>query len=259
MPFSENIRQQLAAEVGGICSADHCRTTVGLPQSQKFNVPNVGDAAHIKGAQPGAARFDPYQPAVERESESNGIWLCGICHRRADRFEEIYDTSTLHKWKQEAIQRHRNAIAGIAESDERYVAENELIRARKFLKEHEVIENELYNFLNITRYPPFGATQYQFPNVSSKINYFGIVFREHHWNNRNRLWAFAIKIRRWEDELLRICYVMAKDRRMTDFFNPIIVDVGRDPTTLIYVDPLMQGVESYVDHCRNFESYLNLL
>ncbi|MCK6504047.1 SNF2-related protein [Myxococcota bacterium] len=60
---------------------------------------DVGEAAHIRGARPGSARFDPAMTDEERAAITNGIWLCRSCAKLIDDNEDAYDVPLLVMWK----------------------------------------------------------------------------------------------------------------------------------------------------------------
>jgi len=62
---------------------------------------NLGEAAHIKAAREGQARYDPKMTDEERSIISNGIWLCKECARKIDLDEKKYAVELLHRWKEE--------------------------------------------------------------------------------------------------------------------------------------------------------------
>jgi hypothetical protein len=61
----------------------------------------VGEAAHIYGANPGSARFDPNMTPAERSDISNGIWLCANCHKLIDDDPDRYPAGLLFEWQRE--------------------------------------------------------------------------------------------------------------------------------------------------------------
>lgn len=257
MPFSESVRLQLAHEVGGKCSADHCRKPTGLPQTSQFNLPNSGDGAHIRGSRRGTARFDELQPEAERESAGNGIWLCPDCHRRADRSPDIFTVALLHLWKQSAIQRYRNEVAtGRIDADDGYLRQNELEKAREFLHLQGPLYASLRNFMSQTGTRFSVLSEFFFPDdARTKVIYFGGAFQME-WNNHHRLWPFSRSIHRWEAELLRICGLMARRDGMCNFNVPLVVDVARSESGA-YIDPLIQGIDSYIQQFDSFRSFLD--
>jgi len=104
--FPSNIRAQLRDSVGSFCSARHCQVqTSGFDQIAAKSIHN-GDAAHINGAKPTAARYDKNQSDEERHGFNNGIWLCPTCHRQVDQDENLYSEDILIEWKKWAILAH---------------------------------------------------------------------------------------------------------------------------------------------------------
>jgi hypothetical protein len=63
------------------------------------NPQNIGEAAHIKGENPGAARYDPNLPEGERNHYDNLIYLCGNCHTTIDGQPHTYSVEVLRKTK----------------------------------------------------------------------------------------------------------------------------------------------------------------
>lgn len=98
--FSKKTRETLAKRAGQICSKPGCgKRTVGPSQDQKKSI-DVGEAAHIRGANPGAARYYVEMTPVERSCITNGIWLCRTCAKLIDSDEAKYTVSVLYRWKQ---------------------------------------------------------------------------------------------------------------------------------------------------------------
>ena len=97
--FSKQTRETLAKRAGQQCSKPGCgRRTVGPSQDQKKSV-DVGEAAHIRGANPGAARYKVEMTTVERSCITNGIWLCRTCAKLIDSDDAKYTVSVLYRWK----------------------------------------------------------------------------------------------------------------------------------------------------------------
>jgi hypothetical protein len=66
-------RKELWAKSGNVCSYPGCGVELaGEPGSDKV----LGEEAHIKGENPGAARYDNTQSDDERDSYDNRILLC---------------------------------------------------------------------------------------------------------------------------------------------------------------------------------------
>jgi hypothetical protein len=258
MSFSFLIRQQLAAQVGGKCSANHCRRPTGIPFQADYDLPNTGDGAHIKGSAPGTARFDPFQPAEERESALNGIWLCPSCHRCADRFGEVYPVEDLLRWKADAIKLHHDECAGIPSMVGLPDPERELAKARQFAELHKQLFLMLQQFQWQLNGVSMGIISIDLPsNAQTKTNYFAHSFRTWEWSNRHPAWAYRPDVRAKEDELLRLCQIMASDPRMRDYMRPVAVGVGRPWMSDEYFDPLMRAISRYVDFYREFIEFVD--
>jgi hypothetical protein len=69
------------------------------PHTQEDKSINLGEAAHIKAARKGQARYDPEMTDDERANINNGIWLCKECARKIDLDEKKYTVSLLNEWK----------------------------------------------------------------------------------------------------------------------------------------------------------------
>lgn len=104
--FSESVKSTLAKRVAHICSNPDCNASTIGPNDDVNKATSNGDAAHIKGALPGSARYDQNQSDEERKNIENGIWLCAGCHRIVDADESHYTVEQLKEWK---IQAENNA------------------------------------------------------------------------------------------------------------------------------------------------------
>lgn len=258
MPFTPSIREQLANEVGAKCSANHCRKPTGSPSNAKFGLPNVGDAAHIKGSRPNTARYDEKQHEEERESAGNGIWLCPDCHRRADRFENVYDVALLNYWKVSAIQRHIDEVSGVPPLHGQPDPHQELWRARQFA----LLLDQLFLLLQQFRWHayqvPFMSTPLELPSeAETLIRIYGFRFRQIEWHNGHSAWSYRPDVHAKEDELLRLCYAMALDPRIMNFETSVFVNVDRVEQPDGYVDPLMRTISCFVDEYREFVAFVD--
>ena len=97
--FSEGVKQTLAKRAGQVCTNPDCRKPTSGPHSDETKAVNLGEAAHIRAARSGQARYDANMTDGERGSISNGIWLCKECARRIDIDEAKYPFSLLAEWK----------------------------------------------------------------------------------------------------------------------------------------------------------------
>lgn len=100
--FTKDVKIRLAQLAGYTCSNPSCRVPTEGPQlGDSERGMSVGEAAHLHGAQPGAARYDENQTDHERKSLANGIWLCVRCHTIVDADKCGYPPSLLRQWKEE--------------------------------------------------------------------------------------------------------------------------------------------------------------
>jgi hypothetical protein len=100
--FSEEVKRIAGQRVGYRCSKPDCRADTSGPQIDPTKALNVGVAAHITGASPGGARFNPSLSPEERSHQSNSIWLCQTCAKLIDNDVDRFPVSLLVQWKTEA-------------------------------------------------------------------------------------------------------------------------------------------------------------
>lgn len=250
MAFDDKkIRELLAIEVGGRCSAPYCQAFTGLPQASVHGIPNSGDAAHIKGDKPLAARFDPHQSEEARNSSANGIWLCPHCHRKIDRYRDAYTADLLHDWKARAIDRERARQQGGHAYTGSFILENELDRIKSFLDEIFAIYSDAWMLLREGQDRPGWASRLQIPsNLCSKIGYWGISFRTNDWSINSRYWSHAPEFWQMQNELLRLLNVMARDPRLNAMPGESIVDLTFDRQCVRYIDSFAQAMQAFVEY-----------
>jgi hypothetical protein len=98
--FRKATKQILASRAGQVCSNPKCRKPTSGPHSDEDKAINLGEAAHIRAARHGQARYDANMTDKERAAISNSIWLCKECARRIDLDESKYPNTLLAEWKQ---------------------------------------------------------------------------------------------------------------------------------------------------------------
>lgn len=97
--FNKRTIQILSERAGLRCSSPFCgRPTTG-PNSKEDKATRTGEAAHIRAAREGKARFDKSMTDKQRADISNAIWLCAHCHKMVDDDELEYPAWKLEKWK----------------------------------------------------------------------------------------------------------------------------------------------------------------
>ena len=74
----------------------------------------TGEAAHIYGKAPGAARYNAAQTDNERSALANAIWLCSRCHSMVDPDANRFPVALLLKWKDMSENLHNYSAPTIA-------------------------------------------------------------------------------------------------------------------------------------------------
>lgn len=101
--FSRSVQEDLARQVGFVCSNPECRAaTLGPASDDKAS--STGVAAHICAAAIGGPRYCAEQTAEERSSQSNGRWVCHSCSRLIDNDPLAFNKELLRRWKVQAVQ-----------------------------------------------------------------------------------------------------------------------------------------------------------
>jgi len=108
--FPKRTIVELGYRVGTLCSNPECCVLTFGPQMIPDKSTNIGVVAHIEGAAPGSARYNPSQSPEERSSISNGIWLCQNCAKMIDDDEQRFTVDLLRSWKKSAEDRARRAL-----------------------------------------------------------------------------------------------------------------------------------------------------
>ena len=108
---------KLGQRVGYVCSNPDCLVRTVGPNEIQTKSTLIGEAAHIRGANPGSdkslpsARYDPDMTDEQRSHISNGIWLCNVCHKIIDSDPDKYPVDRLVKWKADAEARAAAELA----------------------------------------------------------------------------------------------------------------------------------------------------
>ena len=114
--FRQALISTLAKRAANQCSNPDCEAITSGPSAIALESVNVGEAAHIYGANPGSARYDPDMTSADRSSISNAIWLCGNCHKLIDDDPIRYPAGLLFEWQRDHESRiaERVGKAGVA-------------------------------------------------------------------------------------------------------------------------------------------------
>lgn len=105
--FKKTVIATLARRSANQCANPDCGALTSGPSDDPQNSVNLGEAAHIYGANPGSARYEPAMNSIDRSSITNAIWLCGNCHKLIDDDPTRYPPGILFEWQRA----HEQAIA----------------------------------------------------------------------------------------------------------------------------------------------------
>lgn len=108
--FKQIVIATLAKRAANCCSNPDCGVITSGPSADPSSATNIGEAAHIYGANPGAARYDPGMTYIDRSAISNGIWLCGNCHKMVDDDPIKFPAGLLFEWQREHEELIRSQI-----------------------------------------------------------------------------------------------------------------------------------------------------
>lgn len=110
--FKERVKKLLAHRAGHVCSNPACSQPTSGPSDSPKSISNVGEGAHISGARPGSARYDPAMTSEARGAFENGIWLCSKCAKMIDDDAVRYTVALLQDWKKAREQSARVSVEG---------------------------------------------------------------------------------------------------------------------------------------------------
>lgn len=104
--FPQSVITTLAKRSANTCTNPSCGAVTSGPADRPDGSINLGEAAHIFGANLGSARYDEAMLPAERRAITNAIWLCGNCHKTIDDDPDQYPAGLLFEWRQD----HEQAI-----------------------------------------------------------------------------------------------------------------------------------------------------
>lgn len=105
--FGRKTKDVLAKFAAYRCSNPTCGVLTVGPNKSEESPTSIGQAAHIYGARPSSARYDPSMTDASRAEITNGIWLCSNCHKKVDDDEKAYPADLLFRWRE----KHETVIA----------------------------------------------------------------------------------------------------------------------------------------------------
>ena len=104
--FSARTVDVLSRRAALRCNNPDCGKLTTGPNTVETKATNIGEAAHIYGARPGAARYRTEMLDEERATIANAIWLCSDCHGLIDKDPPRFSPELLLLWKE----RHEAAV-----------------------------------------------------------------------------------------------------------------------------------------------------
>ncbi len=135
MAFTKKIAETLAYRSAYICNNPECNTlTVGAELNDEALKLKIGEAAHIIGEKPNAARYDKLSDA-QLGSIDNGIWLCANCHTMIDKNKGVgFPKDEIIKWKKQhekmismLVKTHKSPVPLLIKQTENYQVAQDLV------------------------------------------------------------------------------------------------------------------------------------
>ncbi|QDK36380.1 hypothetical protein [Bdellovibrio sp. NC01] len=111
--FNKSDKETLEKRAASVCSNPFCGKITSGPHSDEDDSINIGEASHIRGANPGSARYDELMSPLERASITNGIWLCRTCGKLIDSDEKKFTVELLYSWKRNHERKILEQINGL--------------------------------------------------------------------------------------------------------------------------------------------------
>lgn len=97
------VKLRLAFNSYNQCSFPDCTQRLTADPTAGDEGVIIGEAAHIRGEKPGAARYDPDFPENQVNGYDNLIYLCPDHHTLIDKQPNTYTIEMLHQWKDDHI------------------------------------------------------------------------------------------------------------------------------------------------------------
>ena len=135
MAFKKSIAELLAYRSAYICNNPECNTlTVGAELNDPALKLKIGEAAHIIGEKPGAARYKKL-PNGESNLIDNGIWLCANCHTMIDKNNgKGFPENDVRGWKESheklismLVKTHKSPVPLLIRQTENYELAQDIV------------------------------------------------------------------------------------------------------------------------------------
>jgi hypothetical protein len=145
--FPASVKNELARRAGFRCSRPECRApTSGPSDTRRTGASSVGVAAHITAAAPGGPRYDPSMTPHERQSASNGVWLCQNHAKMIDDDARRFNVSLLQVWRS-AAEHAASDEQGRPHPDNRPARRSIVPFERNLPSDREELRTALFEFL----------------------------------------------------------------------------------------------------------------
>lgn len=258
--FHPRVKEDLRRDVGGYCSAPFCgvQTAVFDRSSRKDRL--TGDAAHICGAKPGAARYWDLPEGMNRHGYENGIWLCAVCHRMVDNSADLFPAQMLDEWKYLAVKAHQEGgrtrrFALNVGSDLSRDHDN----AVQFLNETwPIFEGYRKALFYVRANSRHGSRVCLDDEVTFKIRSRAGLYAARRWNAHHPHWVFTPDLQQWQDEIVRLATVLS-DMPGIRFRDDNVVDLyhTRDEGgEFVFPDPTAAALHVFAQMIERFDVYL---
>lgn len=160
MAFKIKTAQMIAYRAAYICSNPECNTLTIGPSITDVQLKNKkGEAAHILGEKPGAARHNS-NSKIDVAGVENGLWLCANCHALIDKNNGVdYSEQQLFEWKKDheetismLLRTHKSPLPLISrQSTNRKIAQNvvDYISTKGIYYQHASVEDHIHVITSI--------------------------------------------------------------------------------------------------------------
>lgn len=112
--FKKTVRDLLEKQARSLCCNPGCQQPTRAASFDGKRSINIGTAAHIHAASAKGPRYDGNMSQLEREADTNGIWLCRNCGTLVDDDHSAFPPDILLEWKEKALKARRESVAAPA-------------------------------------------------------------------------------------------------------------------------------------------------
>ncbi|ASU24211.1 HNH endonuclease [Vibrio qinghaiensis] len=160
MAFKAKVAEMLAYRSAYICNNPECNTlTVGAALNDSSLKLKLGEAAHIIGEKPLAARYENISQEKAASIE-NGIWLCANCHTMIDKIDGVeFKKEELYDWKEKhekmismLLKTHKSPVPLLVRQTENFDLAQSLVDflyGKGVFYEHASFENPTHVMLSL--------------------------------------------------------------------------------------------------------------